>query len=69
VLELEHRMERMRAEMTRMKRRAAEMERRMTEELERLRKSAGGELVPYGAYEPDSTGARERPTRISIRKK
>ena len=28
----------------------------MTEELERLRKSIGGELVPYGAYEPQSMG-------------
>ena len=52
VLELERRLERMRAEMARMRKRAAQMEGRMTEELERLRKSIGGELVPYGAYEP-----------------
>jgi MerR family transcriptional regulator/heat shock protein HspR len=54
VLELERRLERMRGEMARMKRRAAEMEARMVEELERLRKSIGGELVPYGAYEPEN---------------
>jgi MerR family transcriptional regulator, heat shock protein HspR len=53
VLELERRLERMRADMARVRKRAAEMESRMTEELERLRKSLGGELVPYGAYEPE----------------
>src|ERR1700759_3784662 len=36
VLELERRLERMRADMARMRKRAAEMETRMTEELERL---------------------------------
>ena len=53
VLDLERRLERMRSEMARMRKRAAEMERRMTQELERLRKAVGGELVPYGAYEPE----------------
>src|SRR3954453_13134708 len=53
VLDLEQRLERMRAEIARMRKRAAEMETKMTEELERLRKSIGGELVPYGAYEPE----------------
>jgi MerR family transcriptional regulator/heat shock protein HspR len=52
VLVLERRLERMRGEMARMRRRAAEMESRMAEELARIRKSVGGELVPYGAYEP-----------------
>src|SRR5262245_13670934 len=41
VLELERRLERMRAEMARMRKRAAEMESTMTEELDRLRKSIG----------------------------
>src|SRR5918996_169709 len=62
VLELEQRLERMRVEMARMRRRAAEMESKMTEELERLRKSIGGELVPYGAYEPREMGAARRST-------
>src|SRR5256885_13947029 len=53
VLELEQRLERMRSEMARMRRRAAEMETRMTKELERLRKSIGGELGPHGAPEPE----------------
>src|SRR5690242_268007 len=67
VLELERRLERMRAEMARMRKRAAEMEIKLTEELERLRKSTGGELVPYGAYEPrEMTGSG---TRIPIRRR
>ena len=52
VLELERRLERMRLEMARVRERASEMERQMTAELEKLRSSIGGELVPYGAYEP-----------------
>jgi len=71
VLDLEQRLERMRSELARMRRRAAEMESKMTEELERLRRSIGGELVPYGAYEPQkmrpATGTGS--TRIPIRKK
>jgi MerR family transcriptional regulator, heat shock protein HspR len=69
VLELERRVERMRAEMTRMRKRAAEMESRMTQELERLRKSIGGELVPYGAYEPRGMGREQGSTRIPIRRR
>jgi MerR family transcriptional regulator/heat shock protein HspR len=69
VLELERRVERMRTEMARMRRRAAEMESRMAEELERLRKALGGELVPYGAYEPESMGRGQRSTRIPIRRR
>jgi MerR family transcriptional regulator/heat shock protein HspR len=71
VLQLEQRLERMRAEMARMRKRAAEMESTMTEELDRLRKSIGGELVPYGAYEPEkmrpAPGAGS--TRIPIRRR
>lgn len=68
VLELERRLERMRTEIARMRKRAAEMEDRMTRELEKLRRSLGGELVPYGAYEPERGGARES-TRIPIRRR
>src|ERR671910_558435 len=68
VLEMERRLERMRGEMQRMRKRAAEMESRMTEELDRLRKSLGGELVPYGAYEPEKMG-RRRGTKIPIRRR
>jgi MerR family transcriptional regulator, heat shock protein HspR len=69
VLELEHRLERMRSEIARMRKRAAEMEQRMTKELERLRKSIGGELVPYGAYEPRGLGGEQGSTRIPIRRR
>jgi MerR family transcriptional regulator, heat shock protein HspR len=69
VLELEHRLERLRLEMTRMRKRAAEMESRMAEELERLRKSIGGELVPYGAYEPRNMTSGRGSTRIPIRRR
>src|SRR3954470_4763207 len=66
VLELERRLERMRGEMAKMRKRAGELESRMTRERERLRKSMGGELVPYGAYEPKTMGGG-RSTRIEIR--
>jgi MerR family transcriptional regulator/heat shock protein HspR len=69
VLELERRVERMRGEMAKMRKRAAEMESRMTRELEQLRKSIGGELVPYGAYEPKSMGRGQGSTRIPIRRR
>ena len=68
VLELEQRLERMRAEMARMRKRAGEMESRMAEELERLRKSLGGELVPYGAYEPKKMRPAQGATRIPIQR-
>jgi MerR family transcriptional regulator, heat shock protein HspR len=67
VLELERRLERMRLEMSRMRKRAAEMESRMAEELKRLRTSIGGELVPYGAYEPKNMSRGS--TRIPIRRR
>jgi MerR family transcriptional regulator/heat shock protein HspR len=70
VLELEQRVERMRSDIARMRRQAAEMERQMNAELERLRKSLGGELVPYGAYEPENIGPPKGggSTRIKIRR-
>jgi len=51
VLDLEARLEEMRAELAAMQERATEMEQRMTQEVERVRRSLGAELVPYGAYE------------------
>ena len=68
VLELEQRLERLRAEMARIRRRASEMEAKMAGELERLRKSLGGELVPYGAYEPEKMRPARGATRIPIRR-
>ena len=68
VLELEQRLERMRADMARMRKRATEMESRMAQELARLRKSLGGELVPYGAYEPEKMRPGQAATRIPVRR-
>jgi MerR family transcriptional regulator, heat shock protein HspR len=70
VLELEQRVEKMRSDIARVRKQAAEMERQMSGELERLRKSLGGELVPYGAYEPENLGHPRggRTTRIRIRR-
>lgn len=51
VLELEDRLEEMRAELRAMRERTEQMERRMNAEIERARRSLGAELVPYGAYE------------------
>jgi MerR family transcriptional regulator/heat shock protein HspR len=69
VLSLERRLERMRSEMAKMRKRAAEMENRMTDELDRLRKSLGGELVPYGAYEPERMTPADAAKRIPIRRR
>jgi MerR family transcriptional regulator, heat shock protein HspR len=69
VMDLERRLERMRADMARMRQRAAEMEARMTEELDRLRKSLGGELVPYGVYEPANMTRGRGSTKIPIRRR
>ena len=68
VLELEQRLERMRTEMAGMRKRATEMESKMAQELERLQKSLGGELVPYGAYEPEKMRPGNGRIRIPIRR-
>jgi MerR family transcriptional regulator/heat shock protein HspR len=60
VLGLERELERARAEVAKMRRRAAELERRMEVELARVRSSLRGELVPYGAYDPE-LGPRAEP--------
>jgi MerR family transcriptional regulator/heat shock protein HspR len=64
VLELEERLEEMRAELRRMRERAAEMEQRMAAEIERARRSIGAELVPYGVYEAKLAG--DRSVRIPV---
>ncbi len=67
VLELESRLEEMRAELRAMRERTAEMEQRMSDEIERARRSLGAELVPYGAYEPTLAGGR--PVRIPVERR
>ena len=68
VLDLEQRLEEMRAELRRMRERAAEMEQRMTDEIERARRSLGAELVPYGAYEAKLAGG-ERSVRVPVERR
>ncbi len=63
VLELENKLEAMRAELRRMRRRAAEMEKQVDQEVERVRRSLRGEMVPYGAYESKETAV----ARIKLR--
>ena len=65
VLELESRLEGMRAELRQMRKRTEEMEQRMADEVERARRSLGAEIVPYGAYE--STEVRPVDESASVR--
>jgi hypothetical protein len=67
VLEMEATVERMRAEMEKLRKRTREMEAELNTELERLRKAAGSDLVPYGAYEPELGRAGES-THVSIKR-
>ena len=53
VLQLESELERARRELGRMRERAAELERQMLAEVDRVKRSLRGEIVPYGAYEPE----------------
>jgi MerR family transcriptional regulator, heat shock protein HspR len=67
VLELETRLEEMRAELRAMRERAAEMEQRIADEVERARRSLGAELVPYGAYDAQIPGgSRHATVRIPV---
>jgi MerR family transcriptional regulator/heat shock protein HspR len=75
VLELEDRLQKMRAEVSKLRAEAAEMERQMEAEVERMKRSLRAEIVPYGAYETTELRPRgdgrdqtvkipvERPTR------
>ena len=51
VLEMEERVERMRAELEKMRRRTRELEQEMADEVARVRQSLKAEIVPYGAYD------------------
>lgn len=70
VLELESRLDEMRAELRAMRERTEEMEQRMSEEVARARRSLGAELVPYGAYDSEriapSPAAIERSASVRI---
>ncbi|HMT04476.1 MAG: helix-turn-helix transcriptional regulator [Solirubrobacterales bacterium] len=53
VLEMESRVEQMRAELEAMRQRTRELETQLTEEMARVHERLHTEIVPYGAYEPD----------------
>ena len=57
-------------ELERMRARARELERRLTEEVDRVRRELGAEIVPYGRYEPDlpKPPVEARPVRVVVRR-
>ncbi len=65
VLEMEARVETMRAELERARTHAQELEQQLEAEMERVRERLHTEIVPYGAYEP----APEHPVRIKVERK
>ena len=70
VLEMEARFAEMREELERMRARARELERRLTEQVDRVRRELGAEIVPYGRYEPDlpKPPVEARPVRVVVRR-
>lgn len=63
VLEMEARVEKMRAELERVRAHARDLEQQLERELAEVRRQvAHTEIVPYGAYEPD----RKPPVRIPV---
>lgn len=70
VLEMEARFAEMRDELERMRSRARELERRLTEEVDRVHRELGAEIVPYGRYEPDlpKPPVEARPVRVVVRR-
>ena len=70
VLEMEARFAEMRDELERMRSRARELEKRLTDEVDRVRRELGAEIVPYGRYEPDlpKPPVEARPVRVVVRR-
>ena len=70
VLEMEARFAEMRKELEKMRARASELERRLTEEVNRVRRELGSEIVPYGRYEPNlpKPPVEARPVRVVVRR-
>jgi len=62
VLEMESRVEQMRAELEAMRERTRELESKLDEEMQRVHERLHTEIVPYGAYEPDP------PVQIPVRR-
>ncbi len=65
VLEMEARVERMRAELERVRSHVRELEEQLDREMKRVRERSGGEIVPYGAYQPKA----QPPVRIPVRRR
>ena len=53
VLELEAQLDRVRGELAKMRERTAELERQLIDEVERVRRTTGADIVPFGAYESE----------------
>jgi MerR family transcriptional regulator/heat shock protein HspR len=68
VLELEGKLEQMRAEVTKLRTRAAEMEQEMQREVERVRRSLRAELVPYRGEESRALASVRIPVQRRKRK-
>ena len=69
VLEMEERVESMRAELEKMRRRTRELEREMAEEVARVRQSLKAEIVPYGAYDViDTRSGKKGRVRIPVQR-
>lgn len=71
VLELEEKLTEMREELAAMRKRQEEMEQRMADEVAKVKRSIGAEIVPYGAYEPKREGGQGQSTsrRIPIERR
>ena len=71
VLEMEAELERTKRELKKLRAESRRLEQQMEAELERAKRSLKGEIVPYGAYEPDLVpreAGSSRPVEIPIRR-
>ena len=70
VLEMEERVDAMRAELEALRAHALELEKRMGEEVERVRRELRAEIVPYGAYDAQIEAPKPNrgPVRIPVQR-
>ncbi len=70
VLEMEERVDVMRAELEALRAHALELEKRMGEEVERVRRELRAEIVPYGAYDAQIEAPKPNrgPVRIPVQR-
>jgi len=66
VLEMEAKVNAMRAELEAMRARTTELEQKLNEEVERVRDRLNTEIVPYGAYDAPAPTAPGEPVRIEV---